>query len=72
MKKKVVMYRVELYNDNAPIDGMRSDFAKHYSLENARRWAIERGKKGNAGYVRLFKKNLSRYNHFDYVELINL
>lgn len=65
-------YRVELFNDYAPINGMRSDFAKHPNLENARNWAIERGKKGNASYVRLYEKSNKTYNHYNYIAQINI
>ncbi len=72
MAKKMNQYRVELFNDHLPIDGMRSDFAKYPDLESARRWAIERGKKGNAEYVRLYIKSENRYNHYNYVAQITL
>lgn len=64
--EKAIMYRVELFNDHAKVKGMQSDFAKHTSLENARRWAIERGKKGEAEYVRLYEKSQYQYNHYLY------
>jgi hypothetical protein len=69
---KVKNYRVELFNDYAPINGMCSDFAKHTSLVNARNWAIERGKKGEASYVRLYEKSENRYNHYVFVAEISL
>ncbi len=67
MSKKVKMYRVELFNDYTPIIGMRSDFSKQASLEDARLWAIERGRKGGADYVRLYEKSENRYNSYNYV-----
>ena len=72
MAKKMKMYRVELFNDHSPIDGMKSDFAEHPDLESARRWAIDRGKKGNAEYVRLYVKSDIRYNHYIYSSQISL
>lgn len=72
MAKKMNQYRVELFNDYTPIEGMQSDFAKHPDLESARRWAIERGKKGGAEYVMLFIKNENRYNHYNYLAKIDL
>ena len=72
MKQKMKQYRVELFNDYAPIQGMRSDFEKHESVENARRWAIERGKKGNASYVRLYEKSDRVYNHYVYLTEISI
>lgn len=72
MAKKMKQYRVELFNDYLPIQGMRSDFEKHESLEDARRWAIDRGKKGGASYVRLYEKSDTRYNHYVYVAEISI
>ena len=51
--KKMKEYRVELFNDYAPIVGMRSDFGKFDSAVDVRNWAIEVGKKRNASYVML-------------------
>lgn len=62
--RRTIMYRVELFNDYVKIKGMQSDFAEHASLENARRWAIERGRRGGAEYVRLYEKSKSQYNHY--------
>ena len=73
MKTKAKEYRVELFHqDDRMIIGMRSDFSKHASLESARRWAIERGRKGNAEIVRLFVKDDNRYNHYNYVAEISI
>lgn len=72
MAKKMNQYRVELFNDYLPIKGMRSDFADHPDLESARRWAIERGKKGDAAYVMLYMKSEKKYNHYNYIARIDL
>ena len=73
MKSKANEYRVELFHQNDKmIKGMRSYFEKFASLEDARRWAIENGKSGNAESVRLYVKNKNRYNHYDYVAEISI
>ena len=51
---------------------IRKYFAEHPDLESARRWAIDRGKKGNAEYVRLYVKSDIRYNHYIYSSQISL
>ena len=72
MAKKMNQYRVELFNDYLPIQGMRSDFQKHPDLESARRWAIERGEKGGASYVMLYVKSENKYNRYNYIARIDL
>ena len=73
MKEKSRLYRVELFHqDDRMINGMRSDFQKHVSLEDARRWAIERGQRGNAESVRLYEKDERRYNQYNYVAEISI
>lgn len=73
MKEKSRLYRVELFHqDERMLKGMRSDFQKHVSLENARRWAVERGQRGNAEYVRLYVKDEKRYNNYNYVAEISI
>jgi hypothetical protein len=70
---KLRQYRVELFHqDDRMIVGMRSDFSKQDSLENARRWAIERGRKGNAESVRLYVKDERKYNRYSYITEISL
>ena len=70
--KQMKQYRVELFNDYAPIVGMRSDFGKFDSMVIARNWAIEIGKKRNASYVRLYEKSDRTYNHYNYIAQINI
>ena len=73
MKQKAKLYRVELFHqDDRMIVGMRSYFEKHISMVDARNWAIEKGKFGNAESVRLFVKKESKYNRYDYIAEISI
>lgn len=64
---KFKRYRVELFNDSAPIKGMESDFGDFKTLFDAKNWAVDIGFKGGATYVRLFVKSEVRYNHYNFL-----
>ena len=68
--KKVSMYRV--ITRGAKAKGMVSAFGKFTNDVDARKWAIEYGKKMQADSIEFAKKNNRTYNHYDTIEIINL
>ena len=67
---KKVMYRV--YAMHELVIHCGSDFEKFSNQEDAEKWAIAFGQKKGASYVILFKKDMTRYNHYIELKRISL